>query len=247
MDARHHLVWLSEAGWQRAQERAGDARQREAMAHWQRNRWPVVVRRADADIDADAGEICAGIALPPDAHGNKPRIALRLHASEVASRRAPFLLRDIAAARLPGLPPAWHEPMAQLQESMAREEIALGVFGSLAWQAITGQQYLRGGSDIDLLFEPASQAQLAQGVRLLAYHAMFLPLDGEIVFPGGAAVSWKEWRQVAVKGGDPDNKVLVKTPEAVKLERVSALAASLPQSCSEPQGRELQEGRPCAA
>jgi phosphoribosyl-dephospho-CoA transferase len=62
---------------------------------------------------------------------------------------------------------------------------------------------------------------------------MFLPLDGEIVFPGGVAVSWKEWRQVAVKGGDPDNKVLVKTPDTVKLERVGALAASLPQQGSE--------------
>ncbi|WP_156226271.1 malonate decarboxylase holo-[acyl-carrier-protein] synthase [Herbaspirillum chlorophenolicum] len=239
MHERHHLVWLSEAGWQRAQERAGDARQREAMVRWQQNRWPVVVRRADADagIDAAAGDICAGIALPPDAHGNKPRIALRLHASEVAASHAPFLLRDIAAARLPGLPPVWHEQMAQLQESMAREGIALAVFGSLAWQAITGQQYVRGGSDIDLLFEPASQEQLAQGVRLLAYHAMFLPLDGEIVFPGGVAVSWKEWRQVAVKGGDPDNKVLVKTPDAVRLERVGVLSASLPQ----------QGGQRCAA
>ncbi|MBO9535336.1 malonate decarboxylase holo-[acyl-carrier-protein] synthase [Herbaspirillum sp.] len=235
MHERHHLIWLNEAGWQRARERAADARQREAMEHWRRNRWPVVVRRADAD--AAPGEICAGIALPPDAQGNKPRIALRLQASEVAASRAPFLLRDIAAARLASLPPAWHAPMAQLQQDMARAGIALAVFGSLAWQVATGQPYLRGSSDIDLLFEPASREQLAQGVRLLAYHAMFLPLDGEIVFPGGAAVSWKEWRQVAVKGGDPDNKVLVKTPDAVRLERVGALAAVLPQ----------QGGERCAA
>lgn len=235
MHERHHLVWLSDAGWQRAQARASDARQREAMAHWQHNRWPLVVRRADTDAAPD--EICAGIALPPDAQGNKPRIAVRAHAAEVAATRAPFLLRDIAAARLASLPPAWHAPMAQLQQDMERAGIALAVFGSLAWQIITGQPYLRGSSDIDLLFEPASREQLEQGVRLLAYHAMFLPLDGEIVFPGGAAVSWKEWRQVAVKGGDPDNKVLVKTPDMVKLEPVGALAASLPQ----------QGGERCAA
>jgi phosphoribosyl-dephospho-CoA transferase len=237
MHARHHLIWLSDAGWQRAQANAADARQREAMAHWQRNRWPAVVRRADVDADAALGEVCAGIALPPDAQGNKPRIALRVPASEVAAVRAPFLLRDIAAARLPGLPAAWQDGMAQLHEAMAREGIALAVFGSLAWQAVTGQHYLRAGSDIDLLFEPASREQLALGVRQLAYQAMFLPLDGEIVFPGGGAVSWKEWRQVAVKGKDPDNQVLLKTPASVRLARVGELEASLP----------AQGGSRCAA
>lgn len=233
MPERHHLIWPTDAGWLRARELAADARQREALAEWRRNRWPAVVRRADAEA-ANAGpeEICAGLALPPDAQGNKPRIALRVHASEVAAVRAPFLLRDIVAARLPGLPGAWQGALEELDRQLARAGIAPAVFGSLAWQVITGRQYLRGGSDIDLLFQPGSREQLAQGVALLAYHAMFLPLDGEIVFPGGAAVSWKEWRQVAAKGDAPDNQVLVKTPQAVRLERVGALLASLP---SQPQ------------
>lgn len=226
MHERHHLIWLTEAGWQRQLAQAVDARQRETMAHWQDSRWPLVVRRADADVAAD--EICAGIALPPDAQGNKPRIAVRVKAAEVAAARAPFPLREIVAARLPQLPSAWPSAMADLQEQMARAGITLAVFGSLAWQAVTGQTYLRSTSDIDLLFQPASRAQLEQGVRLLAYHAMFLPLDGEIVFPGGAAVSWKEWRQVAVLGGNADGRVLVKAPAAVRLERVGTLVASLP-------------------
>lgn len=226
MHPRHHFIWPSGAAWQRLQALAADERQRDAMARWQRNNWPLVARRADAD--AVAGETCAGMAMPPDAQGNKPRIAVRLLAAEVAASRAPFLLRDLVAANLPGLPPAWPSAMNELQAQAARAGIALSVFGSLAWQAVTGQAYLRAGSDIDLLFQPASRQELEQGVRLLAYHAMFLPLDGEIVFPDGAAVSWKEWRQVAVLGGDPDNKVLLKAPDAVRLERVGALAASLP-------------------
>ncbi|MBP0599459.1 malonate decarboxylase holo-[acyl-carrier-protein] synthase [Herbaspirillum sp. LeCh32-8] len=232
MHERHHLIWLTEAGWQRQLAQAVDARQRETMAHWQDSRWPLVVRRADSDAAAD--EICAGIALPPDAQGNKPRIAVRVKAAEVAAARAPFPLRDIVATRLPQLPPGWPSAMADLQEQMARAGITLAVFGSLAWQAVTGQTYLRSTSDIDLLFQPTDRAQLEQGVRLLAYHAMFLPLDGEIVFPGGAAVSWKEWRQVAVLGGNADGRVLVKGPAAVLLERVGALAASLP---AEGEGR----------
>lgn len=227
MPERHDLVRPTEAAWQRLQAEAADARQREAMALWQRNDWPAVVRRADADATPD--DICAGIALPPDAQGNKPRIALRLRPAEVAATCAPYLLRDIVTARVGGLPPSWPDALAELQAQMERAGIALAVFGSLAWQAITGQAYLRAGSDIDLLFLPTDRIQLEQGVRLLAYHAMFLPLDGEIVFPDGAAVSWKEWRQVAVLGGDPEGRVLCKAPDGVRLERVGTLAAGLPR------------------
>lgn len=227
MHERHHLIWLSDTGWQRQLAQAADERQRAAMAQWQACNWPLVIRRADTDAGPD--DICAGIALPPDVQGNKPRIALRVTAAEVAATRAPFLLRDIAAARLPRLPPSWQVAMDDLQAPLARAGISLAVFGSLAWQAITAQAYVRGTSDVDVLFRPVSRAQLEQGVRLLAYHAMFLPLDGEIVFPGGAAVSWKEWRQVAVLGDDADGRVLVKASDAVRLERVGTLAASLPE------------------
>ncbi|MFJ3054811.1 malonate decarboxylase holo-[acyl-carrier-protein] synthase [Herbaspirillum sp. NPDC087042] len=232
---RHHLLWLSDAGWVRLQQEAGDERQHAALLHWQRMRWPVVVRRADADAGVD--DICAGIALPPDAQGNKPRIALRVRPDEIAGRRAPFLLRDIAAANLSGLPAAWQPGMTELQQHLERAGIAMAVFGSLAWQAVTAQPYVRSSSDIDLLFVPHSRAQLREGVRLLAWQAMFLPLDGEIVFPDGAAVSWKEWRQVAVLGGDEAGRVLVKRLHAVALESVGALVAGLPE----------QERQPCAA
>ncbi|EIJ47901.1 phosphoribosyl-dephospho-CoA transferase [Herbaspirillum sp. GW103] len=230
--ARHHLLWLSQAGWLRLQATDMDARQHATLQHWQQMRWPVIVRRRDAQ--ASEQEICVGIALPPDAQGNKPRIALRVGTQEVAASRAPLLLRDIVAARLSTLPAAWQTGLAQLQEHMGRADIALSVFGSLAWQALTAQTYLRSSSDIDLLFQPRSQSQLEAGVRLLAWQAMFLPLDGEIVFPDGAAVSWKEWRQVAVLGHHPEGQVLVKRPASVALERVGALRASLPleHSCA---------------
>lgn len=225
--SRHHLLWLKEAGWERLLAGSGDDRQHATLRQWQRMRWPLIVRRRD--VDASDEDLCVGIALPPDAQGNKPRIALRVQAQEVAASRAPFLLRDIVAAHLPGLPSAWQPGLDELQQHMDRAGIALAVFGSLAWQAVTAQAYLRSGSDIDLLFAPRSQAELEAGVRLLAWQAMFLPLDGEILFPGGAAVSWKEWRQVAVLGTHPEGRVLVKRPASVALERVGALRASLPQ------------------
>ncbi|NQE47427.1 malonate decarboxylase holo-[acyl-carrier-protein] synthase [Herbaspirillum rubrisubalbicans] len=229
--SRHHLLWLSEPAWVRLQAQCSDARQVAALAYWQRMRWPVIVRRLEGDVADD--EICVGIALPPDAQGNKPRIALRVQAHEVVARHAPFLLRDIVAAHLSGLPPAWQSGLDQLQQHMARAGITLAVFGSLAWQALTAEPYLRSSSDIDLLFQPRSVAQLEAGVRLLAWQAMFLPLDGEVMFPEGAAVSWKEWRQVAVLGNGGEGRVLVKRAAGVALERVATLIASLPQE--EPQ------------
>jgi phosphoribosyl-dephospho-CoA transferase len=58
----HHLLWLNDAAWQRLLAGRRDERQRQP-AHWQRMRWPVVVRRRD--VDARADEICVGIACRP--------------------------------------------------------------------------------------------------------------------------------------------------------------------------------------
>lgn len=234
---RHHLIWLTDAGWQRLQAAVPDAdtRQHAVLTQWQQRQWPVVARRSDVDVAP--GEHGVGIALPPDAQGNKPRIALRVREDEIASTAAPLSLQEIAAAPPAGLPPTWNAGMAELQEQAVRAGIGLSVFGSLSWQALTGQPYVRSTSDIDLLFKPLSREALAAGVRLLAYQAMFLPLDGEIVFPDGVAVSWKEWRQVAVLGGDPSGRVLAKSPNAVKLVSVGELEAQLPP----------QKELPCAA
>ncbi|WP_343722535.1 malonate decarboxylase holo-[acyl-carrier-protein] synthase [Herbaspirillum seropedicae] len=222
---RHHLLWLTEAAWTRLQAQSQDSCEQAVLARWRQMRWPVVVRRAEADAGAD--ELCVGIALPPDAQGNKPRLALRVQRAEVAASHAPYLLRDIAAARLHGLPQGWQAGMEALQQQMQAAGIALAVFGSLSWQAITAQAYVRSSSDIDLLFAPDSQAQLAQGLQLLARQAAMLPLDGEIVFPDGAAVSWKEWQQVMSKETKSDARVMVKRPAAVALEPVAQLLAAL--------------------
>lgn len=230
---RHHLLWLTEAAWTRLQAQCQDSREQQVLARWQQMRWPVVVRRADADAAPD--EICAGIALPPDAQGNKPRLALRVQSAEVAGSRAPYGLRDIAAARLGDLPQGWQTGMEELQQQMQAAGIALAVFGSLSWQVITAQKYLRSTSDIDLLFVPASVAQLAQGLSLMTRYAGVLPLDGEIVFPDGAAVSWKEWQQVTAREPDDTARVLVKRPTTVALEavaqRLAVLAAREGQAC----------------
>jgi phosphoribosyl-dephospho-CoA transferase len=57
----------------------------------------------------------------------------------------------------------------------------------------------------------------------LERHTRHVPLDGEIVFPGGAAVSWKEW-QMAMRH---PAKVMVKELHTVRLTNTASLLATL--------------------
>jgi phosphoribosyl-dephospho-CoA transferase len=88
-------------------------------------------------------------------------------------------------------------------------------------QTLTGERYLGASSDIDLLLRPLNCAQLDTGLAVVARHAQSLPLDGEIEFPSGHAVSWKEWLGAGLDaqarcGAD---RVLAKHLDAVALVR----------------------------
>lgn len=218
---RHALVWLSERGWQEARSNAAATltpEHRDVLQRWQSNDWPVVVRRRDADSSADA--VCLGLAMPPDADGIKLRLPLRVSMSQVRAVRAPLAIADVLAHVMP----QWRDALRQLHDEATTQGLSIGVFGSLALQALTGQTYLRPGSDIDVLFAPGNIAQLQRGTALLKRYAQLLPLDGEVEFPDGAAVSWKEWMQTCQQA---DNRVLVKRSSDVALVRVGDLTALL--------------------
>jgi len=214
MFSRHELVWLSSQGWLAARAAALPG-QLEAFERWQRADWPLVVRRNDPGMGADS--VSLGLALPPDADGRKVRIALRALRSDV-SRSLPALALDAVHGAAPA---AWKAGLAALDAQA--QGLAVRVYGSLALQSLTGQAYLTPASDIDLLFYPASVAQLQAGVALLSAHAALLPLDGEIVFPSGQAVAWKEWTGARHDAA----RVLAKTRDAVHLASCAALLATL--------------------
>ncbi|WP_343729711.1 malonate decarboxylase holo-[acyl-carrier-protein] synthase [Duganella sp.] len=208
---RHALVWLTNAGWSAAIAAARPEHQA-ALTQWQRQDWPAVARRLDADVAPD--EVCLGLPLPPDANGIKVRIPLRARSAHVVRTSDAIALRSTLAAA--GI---WSERLMALCDAAP----GLRAFGSLAMQTLTGLQYLSSSSDIDVLFRPASRQQLANGVALLSEHAAHLPLDGEIVFPGGAAVSWKEWQLATAHPA----KVMVKELRAVRLAETASLLATL--------------------
>lgn len=202
------LVWLTAIGWHTAIAAARDEH-KTALTLWESQDWPVVARRLD--VDAGADEVCLGLPLPPDSAGVKVRIALRARVADISRLSPAMLLRDAATVR---------DVQALCDDAGA---LPLRVFGSVAMQALTGLQYLSPTSDVDVLFHPASRLQLEEGVALLVRHAERLPLDGEIVFPGGAAVSWKEWQMAMTHPA----KVLVKDLQSVRLADTASLLATL--------------------
>ncbi|MTW12091.1 malonate decarboxylase holo-[acyl-carrier-protein] synthase [Pseudoduganella eburnea] len=229
MYARHDLVWLTDEGWQHALSAAlPGTPAHTVIARWACARWPLVVRRRDtagqpnADICAEAGAgaevICLGLSAPPDPDsGAKLRLPLAIPARHIARHSAPLQLDAVAHA----IPAAWQLPFARLSDASAGMD--LRVFGSLALQALTGQPYLRESSDIDLLFRPRSTSELDAGTLLLASFLGELPLDGEIVFPSGQAVAWKEWFTARAH----TERVLIKSKASVKLAPRAELRAEL--------------------
>jgi phosphoribosyl-dephospho-CoA transferase len=222
---RHHLAWLSAKGWQAAS--VGLSADCVAiLQRWQREDWPLVVRRADADIAIGDDEVCLGIALPPDAQGRKLRVPIHVPRAEIRLTREPLELLDV----LPTAPLRWQAALRVMTAEIRAQGLDLRVYGSLALQTLTRQAYLRDTSDIDILFRPSNRLQLEQGMALLARHAACLPLDGEVLLGPACAVAWKEWLQCMAEGdggGDGGQRVLVKQLHGVQLQRVDDLLAAL--------------------
>jgi phosphoribosyl-dephospho-CoA transferase len=219
---RHMLVWLAEPGWRAALD-AAPPEHRPALKIWQGQNWPAVVRRYDPGSPPD--DICLGLPLPPDDDtGQKMRVALRAHVGYINKAAPAVELR--AALRAAG---EWRAPLAALERECSNGGLDFRLYGSLAMQALTGLLYLTPESDVDILFHPATRGQLAEGLAVLSRHVKYLPLDGEIVFPGGQAVSWKEWQMATANPANPA-KVMVKQICSVRLADTASLLATLKEA-----------------
>ncbi|HEY4074849.1 MAG TPA: malonate decarboxylase holo-[acyl-carrier-protein] synthase [Herbaspirillum sp.] len=235
--SRHDLVWLSGQGWRAAC--AGMSENCVAiLQRWQHEDWPAIVRRTDADANLDGDEVGIGVALPPDAQGQKLRVPLKVPLAGIRVKREPLEVFDV----LPAAPLLWQSALRRFADESRACRLDMRVYGSLALQALTRQTYLRDTSDIDILFRPINRMQLDLGMALLARHAQLLPLDGEVLLGGDNAVAWKEWLQCENSeggggderdsdGGDDSergaHRVLVKRRDGVQLQRVDALLDAL--------------------
>lgn len=219
MFQRHNRVWLTPAGWKLACAAALAVHARE-LVQWAENDWPAVVRRSETEHPNNL--LCLGLAAPPDQRtGVKTRIPFFVSIQHVVRHEAPLAIISAEAA----LPIAWKKDFAELAELVTAAGLEFRVYGSAAMQAMTRLPYLLPTSDIDLLFYPRNKCQLISGVALLTSYATRLPLDGEIVFPSGRAVAWKEWIHASTNPAAP--RVLSKSMQTVALTSVAELVAEL--------------------
>lgn len=204
---RQQLVRLSGEGWARVLDAPWDATARQCLALWAARGLPLVVTRQPVDAP---DSLATG--LPAPARFRRLRLAVA-----VAPRHVMFLDEFPAAetvARLLSRTQAagWHALVAQL----AAADCLPRVYGGYGWQAITRLAYVHAASDVDLLLPVVSHAQADAVARLLSDFAWDGPrLDGELLFPDGAAVAWREW--LAHRQGHAA-RVLVKRLHGVALE-----------------------------
>src|SRR5689334_4873123 len=204
---RHCRVWPTATGYAALASDADDSKARKTIGQWCACGWPFVVRRRNDNEPCSDQTVAIGLALPPSL--GKRRLNLRLPRSEVASHAPPLTLDEVVAFANPQLGDA----LTPLARAAARECVRLRVFGSAAWQAQTGLHYMHRDSDLDLLIEPNARGELEAAIALLEriQPLVAIRLDGEIVFPGGDAVAWREWALSKA------NRVLVKNVDRVVL------------------------------
>jgi phosphoribosyl-dephospho-CoA transferase len=212
---RQQLIRLSPEGWVHVLDDPWDAGALRCLGLWARRGFPLVVTRQP---DGLAGLVAAG--LPAPARHGRRRIALGIAPSDVMFFDA-FPAAD-AATRL--LPRDQRVRWQRLLRTLAQAECVPRVYGGYGWQVLTRLAYLHEDSDLDLLLPVGGANQADDVCAALAAADIDTPrLDGELLFPDGAAIAWREWcdyRQGRVE------RVLVKRLHGVALETPAAGAAA---------------------
>jgi phosphoribosyl-dephospho-CoA transferase len=214
---RHDLVYLRPgAGFDWSGPAPISPAVRTAVAAWIAAGRPLVAARQPAS----SPQLLLGLALPLAIQ--RQRVTLLVDPAAVAEIRPPLSL----AACLVRQPAALREVLLTLERALHRAGSSLGAYGSLAWEALSGEAYRHAESDIDLICDIADRAQLETALELFADAAAALPcrLDGEIRLPGGTAIAWRE---LAAAWEDVRRSVLVKDEQGVALKPLGELLALL--------------------
>jgi phosphoribosyl-dephospho-CoA transferase len=212
--ARHDLVWLG-AGWRGLLRSELAPELARHVENWWAKGRPFVRRRRAASEPADV--VPLGLALPLCL--GRTRIAFAVERAAVERTSLPLRLGVAVASA----PVAWRPALVSLDAEACATGVAFGVYGSLAWQHLSGETCVTAASDVDLLVTPRSRGELERTLALLAARATdHVPrLDGEVVLTGGGAVAWRELL------GAPRSRLLVKSADAVALLGRDAALASL--------------------
>ena len=228
---RHHLVWIAPAHYASVAAEIPDRALRGAAANWLAAGWPVVVcQQSNGRVRvARKARITVGMPLPL-AQG-KRRVALSIAPEWIAGTAPPQLLRDA----IPRLPEPRRAALMRLDQRASALGLALRLYGSVAWEALTGRSYLAPESDVDLLMQPTTAKQLAAAIAMLCAWEVEsgIRADGEILFGDDDAVAWREWMSGGHRWESASARVLVKAVYGPRLEAGAMLFAGL-RECEMP-------------
>jgi len=182
---RHDLAVVSTEAWRAALAARPELADLPLVAGWAARGWPLVVRRSAA---REGAGVPLGLPLPPS--HQKLRLPFVLPHDAIVSVVPPPMLaraRDVA-------PPAWRPTLDRLVALAASLGGEARIYGSLAWQLVTGLDYLTSRSDLDLLLALPAAGEVARLTAALAAIEREAPMriDGELVRADGAGVSWRE-------------------------------------------------------
>ncbi len=213
---RHDLLHISPGAWASTLVQSPTSAALPWVTSWADRGWPVIVRRrGEAE---DPGLVPVGLPLPPAA--GKQRIALLLPPQDILRRRSPSSL--LAASAVADR--EWRATIASLVALGLRSGVEPRAFGSILWQHQTGLTYLSAQSDLDILWpvpERLDVLSLVSNIAEIQRHAP-VRIDGEIIFPDGSAINWRElWSAYEASG---PATVLAKTMEGVKLLKLKFAA-----------------------
>jgi phosphoribosyl-dephospho-CoA transferase len=200
---RHDLIFVSPVAWQALLETRDDLAAEPIVAGWIDRGWPLIARRA---TPCEKSGIALGLPLPPFA--GKRRLSILIRPDDVVSTAPPPPLN----AAIASAPPRWRHALEEVASLASRHGVEARIFGSLAWQSLTGLQYLTDSSDLDLLLPmPRRGDPIVLTAGLAAIEATApMRLDGELVRDDGAGVNWRE-----LHAGT--REILVKTMDGVAL------------------------------
>lgn len=202
--ARNHLVWIDALAWEQIEKRAWDSQAQEILAHWRANSLPLVVCRQRNESTPD--QICVG--LPAPKQWSRRRLALMVSFSSITVRGVfPTLLQVARANR-------WGRTALDFCLALSTSGVNAHVYGSHGWQFLTDLPYLHAESDIDLSLSVNDFDMARQVLQRLAAEKLHRRIDGEIVFPAGQAIAWRELHQLVA---GQTSQVMVKDRYGIRL------------------------------
>ena len=185
MVRRHDLVFVSPAAWRALLQTRDDLARDLLVAGWVDRGWPLVARRG---LPGEEPGVALGLPLPPFA--GKRRLSAVIQPDDIVSTAPPPRLRDAIGVA----PSHWRESLEDVASLASRHGVEARIFGSLAWQSLTGLEYLTATSDLDILLPVRNDNDLAALTAGLAAIEATAPMrfDGELVRDDGAGVNWRE-------------------------------------------------------